>query len=125
MEGAIATDIVEDMDLCVLLGNTLENAVEACEKLNEGRFIRVEIDNRPELLSITVCNSYDGEVKRDKGVLLSRKREHEPGIGLASVREICEKYNGTMQYYDEKDQFAVIMLLNLQGIKKGAENKKV
>lgn len=125
VEGAIATDIVEDMDLCVLLGNTLENAVEACEKLNEGRFIRVEIDNRPELLSITVCNSYDGEVKRDKGVLLSRKREHEAGIGLASVREICEKYNGTMQYYDEKDQFAVIMLLNLQGIKKGAENKKV
>ena len=44
--------------------------------------------------------------------VLSRKREHDEGIGLASMKGICEKYGGDMKIGYTETVFSVMMLLN-------------
>ena len=52
---------IRDTDLCVLMGNCLENAIEACRKLpEEKRSLRVESAVKNKYLAITIANSYDG-----------------------------------------------------------------
>jgi len=88
------------MDLCIIIGNFLENAVEACQRMEEGeKFIRIRSLIQGDYLTIVVENSFDGDWKEQDGVYLSRKREgteNTPfeGIGIASVKSICEKYGG-------------------------------
>ncbi|MDR2615641.1 MAG: GHKL domain-containing protein, partial [Oscillospiraceae bacterium] len=59
---------VNDVDLCVVIGNLLDNAMEACLKLPEAaRFIRLYIDVKREQLYISVTNSAPGRPKRFGG----------------------------------------------------------
>ncbi len=113
--GSVGNDVIEDMDMCVLLGNALENAFEACLRVQEDECrIGVRIEESVELLSITISNTFDGKINKRKEQILSRKRANEPGIGLQSIRAICEKYSGTMHVtYDEKE-FNIMMLLNVE-----------
>ncbi len=113
VEGTITGTNVSELDLCLLLGNGLENSMDACQRIPEkDRFIRVEVENSETLLSITICNSFDGVLKRKKGKILSRKRENEEGIGLKSMQEICEKYGGTLHIKQENKTFVLMLLLN-------------
>ena len=96
------TGRVPAMDLCVIVGNLLENAVEACRRVMPGdRYIRV--DSRADVhgvnLSIVVENSFDGEWREDKGIYISRKENSDSvreGVGLSSVNAICKKHGGLM-----------------------------
>ena len=87
-------------DLCVVLGNLIENAVEACERQQSGtRFVH--------------------EIQYDKnGNCLSSKRitnaTPEGGIGLLSIESIVKKYNGTLRREIEKDTYMVLILLELE-----------
>jgi signal transduction histidine kinase len=99
---------VDDMDLCVVMGNLLENAVEACrrveghnEKLND-KFIRARAVVKGNYLTIMVENSFDGicREREEGGAYISRKETHGTrgvGVGLSSVRAVCEKYGGLMK----------------------------
>ena len=107
-------DIIDDMDLCVLLGNALENAYEACQRMNgDKKWIKVKLEESSALLSIAITNSFDGKVSKRKDKFLSSKRRSEPGFGLQSIREICEKYNGTLHITYDEDEFDIMMLLNV------------
>ena len=99
------TGRVSAMDLCVIVGNLLENAVEACRHVKtEDKHIR--INSRADVhgidLSIVVENSFDGEWRVEKGVYISRKESAEvsgdqayrEGVGLSSVKAICKKHGG-------------------------------
>ena len=88
---------VQDSDLCIMFGNLLENAVEACERMEGGeKTIKLRAQIRHGNLTITVDNSFDGTYTETDGVFFSRKREGE-GIGLSSVRAIAEKYGGALK----------------------------
>ena len=92
---------VPDNDLCVVFGNLLENAVEACSRMAEGRrFITLRSAPRQGLLIITMDNSYGGSVREENGQFYSSKRESF-GIGLSSVRAVARKYGGEARFeYD-------------------------
>ena len=100
------TGRVPAMDLCVIMGNLLENAVEACRRMEHGgtspasdKFIRVRSMIQGDYLTLMVENSFDGVWNEKDGVYLSRKRERNKkdareGVGLSSVKAVCAKYGG-------------------------------
>ncbi len=96
---AVPTQLpMPDSDLVVLFGNLLENAVEGCRRCLPGnRFIALAVHYREASLVIVMDNSYDGNGKTENGEFLSSKG-HGGGIGLLSIRNICEKYQGTAEF---------------------------
>lgn len=91
-----------ESDLCVIVGNLMENAAEACARMTEdSRFVRVGSQLEHGVLTLAVDNSFDGHLRQTDGVFLSSKREGE-GIGLASVMAVAKKHGGNAQF-EEKD----------------------
>ena len=98
----IKTDVPEKLfdsaDLSVLVGNLIENAVEAQENLaGEEKFINLKIKTFEDKIYFVVENAFDGVINTKNGQYLSHKRDNRAaGIGLQSVREIVKKYNGEL-----------------------------
>ena len=86
---------VDELDLCVILGNLLENAAQACQRQEEGRrFVQVAVGSpSPSALSISIQNSFTGGLVWDKGALVSSQRGG-PGVGTESVRRLVKRYGG-------------------------------
>jgi len=105
---------VSDADLCGLLSNLLENAVEACSRIQTGRrFIRLGISEMGSDLIISLDNSTDGGVKETHDAFLSSKAEAREGYGLKSIRTIAERYSGTTKFSWDKENraFSSIVIL--------------
>lgn len=103
---------IANSDLTVLLGNLLENAVDAAAKSKpEERYIQLNIILHRKMLAITVDNSFDGNVKySDNGEYLSTKENHN-GIGIKSITHISNKYNGGVEFHhDSRDFHSYIMI---------------
>jgi two-component system sensor histidine kinase AgrC len=97
-------------DAGILLGNLLDNATEACEKLPAGkRWMSLNMLYKEHMLILKVSNSKDGK-KVD--INKSRKRNLvSSGIGTHSVKCIAEKYNGTVSFMDMGETFEVCAVL--------------
>lgn len=104
----------KEKDLCIILGNSLDNAVEA-SKLCEDKFIDVYIVCKKEALSIVIKNSYCGKLKKDsKGTLLSTKKDiKNHGIGLISIRKIVDSYDGEIVIKTDNNIFCLTILLDM------------
>lgn len=113
---------VSEVDLCVIIGNLLDNAIEACitQEREDERFIRVYIGMYKELFYISVSNSMAGEVKKTGLQYLSTKNSPSHGFGLARVDKIAEKYGGFVDRQNEKGVFATEVMLPLT-VKESAE----
>ena len=97
---------VSDSDLCVILGNLLENAVDAQEYVEaERRCIRVTARADESSLTLAVDNRFDGTLNVKNGAYITRKEGGGHGIGISSVRAVCEKYGGVFQIETECDMF--------------------
>lgn len=111
---------IADTEVCIILGNLLENAIEACRRMeSQDRSIDLELTMvSSTLLVLLVQNSYEGVVQRAQdGTFLSAKTKGRKGIGLSSVLDITERYNGVLRF-EYKDQiFKVSLLLNGGGPK--------
>lgn len=100
-------------DIATILGNVLDNALEAVAAVEE-RWISIKIKYTKGRLIIEINNSYDGMVKKEKGNIVTRKENTENhGLGLKSVESVLQKYDGVIQVdYDEK-RFKVKILVYL------------
>ena len=103
-----------EADLCTILGNLLENALHASQKLPpEQRLVQVMAQMlSPAMLGLVVENHYDGVLKKQQGILHSTKHEGT-GIGLVSAETVVHKYNGSLHLETEGRLFRVNVLLNL------------
>lgn len=106
---------ISEIDLCVIIGNLLDNAMEACMKqLNEpDRFIRVYIVRLKEQLYISVSNSMGSEIMKRGKIYLSTKDSSTHGFGLMRVDRIAEKYSGYVNRQNEEGVFATEIMLPL------------
>ncbi|MEG1721153.1 MAG: GHKL domain-containing protein [Pseudoflavonifractor sp.] len=103
---------VADMDLCVVLGNLLENAVLACKNQAEGRrYLTVQAEVVGRQLILSVENSYSGKLEYRNGIYYSTKHRGE-GIGLSSVREVAEHSGGSFTITAQDGVFQADVLLN-------------
>lgn len=103
-----------EADFCMMLGNLLENAFHASQKLPpEQRQVKVMARMlSPAMLGLLVENRYDGVLKRQQGTLHSTKHDGM-GIGLVSIQTAVSRYGGSMTVETENCLFRVNILLNL------------
>ena len=106
---------VSEIDLCVIIGNLLDNAMEACLKQEEeaDRFIRIFIGVMKGQLYLSVTNSTGGEIRKEGKRYLSTKDSPSHGFGLMRVDRIAEKYDGYVNRQHEEGVFATKVLLPL------------
>lgn len=103
---------VTEQDLCVMLGNLLENAVYGCEGVKDP-FIRLKImQTSPHVLAVKISNPCSGSLKNTDGEYLS-SRHSGFGQGLKSVHVIAEKYQGCADIQSDSQLFTVKVLLQL------------
>jgi signal transduction histidine kinase len=110
------TGNVSSMDLCVIVGNLLENAIDALRRLDVGhKYIKARARVANETLSIIVENNFDGRWKKQQGTYISSKDDTERrlGLGLQSVNTVCEKYEGFMRIEHEDNIWRVSTIVNL------------
>ncbi len=102
-------------DVGIILQNLLQNAVEACGKVNEGeRFIALTGKRKGRFFLIEVKNSFVGEVVFGQdGLPATTKKEDVPmhGIGLSNVRREAEKYMGELELKTNQQEFSAAVLL--------------
>lgn len=103
---------VDEMDMCLVFSNLLENALEASMRTSDNRRqIKVAAYiHSGRLLLIQVENNFDGELKEKDGVFQSSKRKGN-GVGIQSVRRIAEKNNGGTTFTYENGTFTAKVLL--------------
>ena len=103
----------DPLDLCVLLGNLLDNAIEANQKVDPGeRYISLNMTQQELWLSITIKNAAAGEVQLDGKTIRTTKAHKEMhGFGLGSVHEITDKYQGDCTFRSTGRDFTAYLLL--------------
>lgn len=102
-----------DDELCILLGNLLENAMEAMAKQTIGpRRLYLRGSAADKRLGLVIDNTYSGELSYLDGQYQSTKRPG-PGIGLSSVRTIVEKYGGLVDFTADGSAFHVMLMIPL------------
>ena len=109
---------IQGYDVGIILGNALDNAMEACLKLKEKEpdaetFIRISSSQRRELYFLKIENSFDGRLVRDpqKEFPMTDKSDgNNHGIGLANIKSTAEKYQGTMDF-KVKDRVFILSVM--------------
>ncbi len=111
---------VPEVDFSLIIGNLMDNAMEACLKIREeeGRYIRIYIDILKGQLYIYIINSTEGRVKGrialagEKIRYLSGKGGLH-GFGLMRVDRVVERYKGYIDRQDEENVFVTEIMLPL------------
>lgn len=105
---------VSDLDLCVILGNLLDNAIESCRKIKnpDERFIRVYIGILKKQLYISITNATSETVKQRTNHYFTMKRG-DHGHGLKRVDQVVKKYDGYLNRQNEPGVFATEIVLPL------------
>ena len=110
---------IRSADLCAILGNLLDNALEAAGNVSvpEQRFVSLTIRRIHQMIVIKTENSYDGEIQVKDGTLLTTKTEHGlHGWGLKSAQTAAGKYDGMVQTSYDGSLFRAVATLSYKGI---------
>lgn len=115
----IAEDIkVNEVDLGILLGNILDNAIEGTHRTSEEKRIPIEVKlvSTDGYVSVGVCNAVDYEVDTTS-LHTIKKNKIFHGKGVKAVKDIAHKYSGNAEFKCEDGVFSVNVLLENRGRK--------
>ena len=100
---------ISDVDISALLGNALDNAIEATEKCVDKKItMRLRADKG--LFMLMVKNPFSGEIIEENGRFMTIKKDKENhGFGLISISDVVKLYNGTMETKVENGEFELIL----------------
>ena len=107
---------LDEDDMIVILGNLLDNAIEAVNRIETDvkKYIYMDIDFEMGSLWICIKNSYDNKLYVQENRFVTWKKDKTMhGIGLQSTESIVQKYNGLMEFSMEENLFVVDILLYL------------
>ena len=98
-----------DMEICALFSNLLDNAIEACENIQDDRrWIEIQITRKSEMLYLTISNSIKDRPSEQEGKLITNKQNHQlHGYGIKSVQKIIRQYEGDFSYQIREREFIV------------------
>lgn len=105
---------IEVFDLGILLNNALDNAIEACRKVEDDRrFIRLRSYRKGRMFFLVAENGYDGKpLAEDGGVCRTTKDTSElHGLGMKNMRSCVERYYGTMEYETVQGIFVLTLMM--------------
>ena len=101
---------VQDTDLASLIGNILDNAIEAETQVAEKR-IELLFNSHNEMRMIICKNTVNGSVLKNNKELCSTKNSSHHGYGSRIISEIVKKYNGFVRYFEEDGMFGIQVML--------------
>lgn len=98
-------------DICVILANGIENAIHACNKLeNEfSRKIIVSCKFKNKKLMIEICNNFEDEIRFEGDIPISTEQNH--GLGVISIIATVKKYQGLYCFTHENDIFTMRVII--------------
>lgn len=100
---------LDDMDLCVIFANSLDNAIEACERVEDGRVKRIQIKAVCDrgYLFYNIKNTANGRVEIDhkKEIPTNKKDSINHGFGLANIKKSVQKNNGNINIISKEEEF--------------------
>ncbi len=104
---------INEFDLCVLFGNILDNALEACGRMqgDECRFINIQAKTVKKCFLIEVKNSMDRTEKFTEG-FTNKEDSQGHGIGLLNVGDVVNRYNGAVHIEAEEGIFVISVLMS-------------
>ncbi len=103
---------VTDMDIGLILSNLLDNALEACEKNNIPSEIQLKMWSDAGYYCLEIVNTVDYNVLEVNPQMKTRKKDNDiHGIGLKSVKDIVERYDGMLNFNQESNRFYVYVSL--------------
>lgn len=102
---------VYDMDLCIILSNAIENAINACMKIKDinNRRINIICKSKNDKLFIQVTNNFTGEVKFAEDMPISEEENH--GFGTKIIAATVKKYGGLFSFTAENGVFKASVIL--------------
>lgn len=103
---------IEDINLIVLLGNVLDNAIEAQEDIKVNRRIDFDTYEKNSFVIIHVKNTYSVNklTKKGESFLSHKKNKEEHGFGLISIQKVVDQYQGSIQYKIKNKMFETIIM---------------
>lgn len=114
------TDTIPVFDIGIILNNLLDNAIEACEKIEQEQcYINLTLKRKSHFLLIEVENSFAGKIRweEDAAIPLTTKPSELPdilmehGLGLKNVKDVAERYLGDMHINIKANVFKVTVML--------------
>lgn len=109
----IGNIFIEDIDMCALLSNLLDNAIEGCEKVvDRNKEIYLNIFIRNKMLFINISNTINVDIFKKKQLFQTDKENEKlHGWGSYSIDCVVKKYEGTKEYNINKDRIEIIINL--------------
>ncbi len=100
---------INSSDCCIIFGNALDNAIEACEKVQDYKYIKINLIYHENSL---VCKITNSSVNIKNPLLQTTKRDKENhGIGFSNIRDTLEKYNHIMRTEQNDGEFVLYFIL--------------
>ncbi|MDW7655975.1 MAG: GHKL domain-containing protein [Bacillota bacterium] len=101
---------ISDSDLCIVLGNALENAIDACLRMksDDSQFVSISMGMMNKLQLLKVKNSYSGELETIDGRYISSKVEKSHGFGLRNIEKVVESYGGFIKIEHNENEFTLM-----------------
>ena len=107
----IPSDIASHFNINVIIGNLLENAIEAAVN-TENKILDIDIHYKQGVLYLDISNSYSNKVTvKEHRFLTSKEDDHKHGIGLYNVKKMVEEHNGVLQFCYDEDMFRVKIMM--------------
>lgn len=95
---------ISDLELSIIIGNLLDNAIEACRTVTGERFIRIFISIKGTMLYFSMLNSA-GTKRKKAGSLFATHKGGVHGFGLRRAEAILEEHGGWVKYNSEDGAF--------------------
>lgn len=104
---------IDDVDLCNLLGNLLDNAIEACEKCHDRqRVIEIKLRMSGDKYLLEVENTAaENALESNKQLATTKDDTSRHGYGIKSIKSIAEKYNGMVDFSQQGDRFRSVVVM--------------
>lgn len=107
---------ISDFDLCIIIGNLMDNALEACKKINpsDEKYINVKAKIINNNFIFEMKNNFNGSINvNEEKILTSKKDKLNHGLGLSNVKSIISKYNGSCDLSFENSEFTSLVMIPL------------
>lgn len=115
VEPGIDLNFIQDIDIIIIMGNIIDNALEACEKVEDG-YVDINIfgTQKGHFLVMKVENKFDGVLKRQgKKFYSTKESSSKHGMGIENVRNCIEKYGGFLQTEVEDNIFTASVIFTV------------
>ena len=109
-----ALSFMDDMDICSIFGNAFDNAIEGTEKIKDldKKVINVKVYQQNNFLIIKFENYFEGNLLYEGGELQSTKKNKlNHGFGVKSIKNVTEKYGGTVKIDANDNWFSVLAMI--------------